>query len=314
MVQVFLQYSLGQDLEAERTTTNESFAPRQVSEATVRDEGDSVAPFLRWAGSKRWFVPILRKHIPQEFGSYYEPFLGSGSAFFAVAEGHASYLSDTIPGLVNCYVQVRDQPEEVAAIAQSWDTDSATYYEVRAAHAETNLTRNAARFIYLNKLCFNGLYRENGRGQFNVPYGRPKSTNVVSVSNLLGVSTRLRNQVTIDELDFEERLKTSESGDFVYLDPPYVAGHRTNGFADYNAKIFSWDDQRRLAAVFQELDRRGVYVIQTNADHATVRELYDGAFSQPISRYSSMAARSTLRGASSELLIVGDALRRAIAR
>lgn len=280
----------------------------------MRDEGETAAPFLRWAGSKRWFVPQLRNFMPDYYGSYYEPFLGSGSAFFAVAEGHRAYLADTITGLVNCYVQVRDRHEEVVAVAQSWETDSETYYKVRAVRAETDLVRDAARFIYLNKLCFNGLYRENGSGQFNVPYGRPKSTNVISLPLLRAVSARLQNQVSIDAMDFEERLMTCKGGDFVYLDPPYVAGHRTNGFADYNAKIFSWDDQRRLSNIFLELDRRGVFVVQTNADHPTVKELYKGAYSQSISRYSSMAARSTVRGASSELLIVGETLRKALTR
>lgn len=267
---------------------------------------NGASPFLRWAGSKRWLVPLLKEIAPEGFGSYYEPFIGSGAVFFALARGHESHLSDTLLPLVNCYQQVQLNPGAVAQIAQSWDTDRETFYTIRGK-AYDDPIHAAAQFIYLNKLCFNGLYRVNQRGIFNVPYGRPKSTNIVSESQLISASQSLAS-ATITDADFEEALSQCSRGDLVYLDPPYVAGHRSNGFADYNAKIFSWDDQRRLAEAFRELSSRGVQVILSNADHPTVRDLYDGFFTKSIERYSSMSARSRHRGNSAEVLVLSRAL------
>ncbi|MEV7135738.1 Dam family site-specific DNA-(adenine-N6)-methyltransferase [Arthrobacter sp. NPDC093128] len=269
---------------------------------------DIATPFLRWAGSKRWLLPSLREMIPSDFGTYYEPFLGSGAVFFQVADGHSANLSDAIAPLISCYETVRDEPETVATLASGWKTDADTYYSVRAADFSDDPIRAAARFIYLNKLCFNGLYRENQSGKFNVPYGRPKSPNVADASQLLAVANRLTAGVQLKVCDFEVALSTCGAGDLVYLDPPYVSGHRSNGFVDYNAKIFSWDDQRRLASVFRELDSRGVFVIQSNADHPSVRELYEGYEFRTASRYSSMAAKADKRGKSNELLILSGSL------
>lgn len=268
----------------------------------------TASPFLRWAGSKRWLLPSLRDIIPSDFGTYYEPFLGSGAVFFGLADGHSANLSDTISPLISCYETVRDEPATVAALASGWNTDAESYYAVRAADYRDDPIRGAARFIYLNKLCFNGLYRENQSGRFNVPYGRPKSTNVADANQLLAVANRLTSGVQLKVCDFEIALSACDAGDLVYLDPPYVSGHRSNGFVDYNAKIFSWEDQRRLASVFRDLDSRGVFVIQSNADHPTVRALYEGYESRTVFRYSSMAARADKRGNSNELLILSGSL------
>jgi DNA adenine methylase len=248
--------------------------------------------------------------VPKEFGAYFEPFLGSGSAFFAIADDHEAYLSDTISPLVNCFIEVRDNPALVAEIAQGWGTDSASYYDVRAGVFDGDPTRAAAQFIYLNKLCFNGLYRVNQLGRFNVPFGRPKNSNVADALQLEAASVRLSKDVTITVGDFEDTLKSSKEGDFVYLDPPYVAGHRSESFADYNAKIFSWDDQKRLADLFRQLDARGVFVVQSNADHAAVRALYPKFEHRSVSRYSSMSGSAASRGVSSELVVVGNTLRK----
>lgn len=273
---------------------------------------ETATPFLRWAGSKRWLLPTLHDVIPSEFGTYYEPFVGSAAVFFNVASGHDAHLSDMISPLISCYETVRDEPGAVARIASSWNTDAESYYCVRAADYSDDPLRAAARFIYLNKLCFNGLYRENQSGKFNVPYGRPKTTNVVDENQLIKVANRLANGVQLKVCDFEVALSTCDSGDLVYLDPPYVSGHRSSGFVDYNAKIFSWDDQKRLSSVFRELDSRGVFVLLSNADHPSVRELYEGYSFHTVSRYSSMAAKADKRGKSSELLVMSNTLSREI--
>lgn len=280
---------------------------RGGSGLAVDDAAVALAPFLRWAGSKRWLVPTLAGLIPPKFNNYYEPFLGSATVFFNFAYGHQSYLSDIIKPLIDTYVAVRDHPSDVAALAESWGTDSESYYSVRGRVAPSGSVEAAARFLYLNKLCFNGLYRENGSGRFNVPYGRPRATNrVVNLGDLKECSTRLRDRVHLQSCDFEKALLRCEERDLVYLDPPYVAGHRSNGFVDYNAKIFNWEDQERLADVFHSLDEKGVYVIQTNADHPTLRELYKGYSCLSVSRHSSMSGKSGGRGISQELVILSS--------
>lgn len=270
-----------------------------------------VAPFLRWAGSKRWLLPTLEEFIPATFGSYYEPFLGSGAAFFAFAEGHRAILADSIPELIDCFAHVRDDAHAIAEILTDWAIDSETYYTIRAEDGQSGNVRDAARFIYLNKLCFNGLYRVNQRGKFNVPYGRPKSANLIDETELYRAAALLgRAKLMVG--DFAVTLETAGPGDLVYLDPPYVAGHRNNGFVDYNAKVFDWADQVRLAKEFERLDSLGAYVVQSNANHESIRALYPDREIHAVSRFSSMAGRSASRGTSGELVIIGDALRRTL--
>lgn len=268
----------------------------------------SVGPFLRWAGSKRWLLPHLRQLAPSKFNAYYEPFLGSASAYFDLAADHEAHLSDTIYPLISCYETVRDFPEHVFGHICEWQTDPDTYYSVRALDFRNDLLRSAAQFIYLNKLCFNGLYRQNQAGKFNVPYGRPRNSNVIGLDHLVAVSERLTEDAQLKVCDFEVALTNCAEGDFVYLDPPYASQSRSAAFVDYNSKIFSWDDQIRLARVFRELDDRGVSVMMSNADHPSIRDLFSGFDIRRVSRYSSMAASSAKRGRSTELLVVSRAM------
>ncbi|KZE94859.1 Modification methylase DpnIIA [Agromyces sp. NDB4Y10] len=266
----------------------------------------STVPFLRWAGSKRWLLAALTDLLPKGFGHYYEPFVGSGAVFFSIAEGQPATLSDTVEPLISCYRQVQLNPDAVYDRIQDWETDRESYYTIRST-TFADPVDSAAQFIYLNKLCFNGLYRVNQQGKFNVPYGRPKS-GIVATRENLNAASRALHQARLQTGDFEQALENCAEGDLVYLDPPYVAGHRSNGFVDYNARIFRWEDQRRLASVVRKLNDRGVFVLLSNADHPSVRELYDGFVMQSAVRYSSMSARSSMRGPSAELLVLSDAL------
>jgi DNA adenine methylase len=264
-------------------------------------------PFLRWAGSKRWLIRHISRYVPAEFNDYYEPFLGSAAVFFNIADGHPAYLSDAIGPLIETFLAVRDHPEWVHRIASSWATDRETYYKIRAKQFRSG-PHTAARFIYLNRLCFNGLYRENKSGLFNVPYGRPRETNIITIlDQLTACGDRLRT-ADLRRADFQTAMQTCKPGDLVYLDPPYAAGHRSNGFVDYNSRIFDWRDQGRLADTVRDLDDRGVYIILTNADHESVRELYRDFKVIEISRHSSMSSRTATRGSSSELIILGNSL------
>lgn len=262
-------------------------------------------PFLRWAGSKRWLVDEILARLPERYGRYYEPFLGSGSAFFAIRPKIAS-LSDTIVPLVQCYEAVRDDPEGVHAVLAQWEVSKSAYYQIRELRPGDSILR-AAQFIFLNKTAFNGLYRVNRSGIFNVPYGRPKSNTIVSRACLEAASQTLQG-VQLEACDFELALKAATTGDLIYLDPPYVAGHRANGFVDYNSSLFSWDDQVRLRDLFHQLDADGAYVMLSNANHPSIVELYSQHSRFEFTRHSSMAAKSQARGLSSEILVLGHSL------
>lgn len=264
-------------------------------------EGDLVQPFIRWAGAKRMHTPALRAMLPERVGTYYEPFMGSAALFFA-AKPRSSRLSDTASDLVHTFLEVRDRPREVYEALRPWKVDKAMFYEIRAMR-ELEGPERAARFIYLNKTCWNGLYRVNSQGHFNVPFGRPKSSNVASLANLLACSSALRGSLSIETKDFEEAVSDSRDGDVVFFDPPYVTGHANNGFVDYNETLFTWADQERLARVAKDLAGRGVFVLLTNAEHDSIRSLYEGSTMVRLDRHSTLASKKEHRRKVSELII-----------
>lgn len=210
-----------------------------------------ATPFVRWAGAKRAMVPALMRAVPADYNRYVEPFVGSGAMFFAL-EPERAVLSDALAPLVETYLAVRDDPTAVHAHLSQWKVDKESYYEVRSQSPDDPMAR-AARFIYLNKTCWNGLYRVNLRGEFNVPFGRPKSSNIVSTPTLEACSAALRRCEALGVGDFQQILKECTAGDLVFLDPPYVTGHNNNGFIEYNEKLFTWNDQCRLAGEVRRL-------------------------------------------------------------
>lgn len=259
-------------------------------------------PFLKWAGSKQKLISSFVDLIPKDFGTYYEPFLGSASLFFHLKPPRA-VLSDANAELINAYINVRDNRAEVEAIIRRMPTDSESYYTVRANRSESG-ARRAAEFIYLNKLCWNGLYRVNLAGKFNVPYGANKSQNVLQDGVLEACEATLSgNDIVIKSCDFDSALTDVKSGDFVFLDPPYVTSHNNNGFIEYNENIFSWDDQVRLATLCDRLATRGASVLVTNANHDAVRALYDGFSITEIERMSTLASNRDYRRRVSEVVI-----------
>jgi DNA adenine methylase len=264
----------------------------------------SSSPFLRWAGAKRAHLDRLQDFVPSRYGTYFEPFLGSGALFFHL-EPDRAVLGDQIPRLIGTYRAVRDGPSAVHRHISQWPVDSDSYYQVRESQYRSRYER-AAQFIYLNKTCWNGLYRVNSTGKFNVPYGRPKSSNIASAQLLLDCAAGLRRDITIEVSDFEELANSAKRGDFVFFDPPYVTGHNNNGFVDYNEHLFSWQDQVRLALLVERLARRGVRVMLTNTDHHAVRDLYDGFRIAPIVRQSTIASNPKHRRTVREIIVVPD--------
>lgn len=261
-----------------------------------------VTPFLKWAGGKRWFADRCLHLVPRDHGRYVEPFLGSGAIFFALQPGDA-LLSDLNPDLINCYRAIRDAPESIAErLAEHHRLhDHAHYYETRSAKPEDPV-ECAAWFIYLNRTCWNGLYRVNRRNEFNVPIGT--KTRVVLPNDDFFAVSQLLAGVEILHQDFETTLDAACTGDFVFVDPPYTVKHNLNGFLKYNDKIFSWADQLRLRDAVVRATERGALVLVTNANHSSIREIYEGIGRQQVVRRASvLAANAAHRSPTEELVI-----------
>ena len=261
-----------------------------------------VKPFLRWAGGKQWISGQLANSIHAEIGTYYEPFLGGGSVYFSALPRKA-VLSDLNPRLVEAYQALRDTPLAVIAILGKWENDKQTYYRVRQQEFG-DLVHRVAQFIYLNRTCWNGLYRVNRQGKFNVPFGNHGRA-VFNTQHLLEVSRALKN-AEVHHGDFDQIVCRAEKGDFVYLDPPYISLHSKNGFRQYNESLFSWKDQQRLGRTAVRLAERGCHVVVSNANHNTVIELYPGFSYREVSRHSILAASSKFRRVTTELLIASE--------
>ncbi|MFM9877217.1 MAG: DNA adenine methylase [Rhodoglobus sp.] len=259
-------------------------------------------PFLRWAGSKQRLLSQLLPHMPSQFGAYFEPFLGAGALFFLLEPGRA-HLSDLCAPLVEVYEVVARDPEAVYSQLSDMNIlDKDLYYRVRAERPTSEI-RRAARFVYLNRAGWNGLYRVNNKGVFNVPYGRPATSNTIDFSNLMACSAALaRDSVTIGVDDFSTIEDKAVAGDFVYFDPPYVTGHNNNGFIDYNENLFSWSDQVRLASLARRLQENSVHVVVSNAHHEAVLALY------PTFRVAEVSRRSTLASSIKSRKAVAEAV------
>lgn len=266
--------------------------------------GQIAIPFLKWAGGKRWLTSEgLPTAVTELSGNYFEPFAGSAAMFFHLAPANA-ILSDANERLIETYQAIKDDWKKVTTELSKHARSHSKryYYKVRAQSLRTAHTR-AAQFIYLNRTCWNGLYRVNLDGVFNVPIGT-KTDVLLDSDDFEGISKRLR-KVKLFCCDFEEQIQKAGKGDLIFADPPYTVRHNFNGFIKYNEKLFKWEDQVRLAAALIAAKNRGAKVICTNADHQSVRALYKVDFDlHQKSRFSSIAGSGSKRGQFSELLII----------
>jgi DNA adenine methylase len=250
-------------------------------------------PLLKWAGGKRWLAPQLVETISRTtFARYFEPFCGGAALFFQLAPKQAT-LSDTNKDLINCYKQIRNDPEAVIAALRRHKNTECDYYAIREMRPRSDSTR-AARVIYLTTLAFNGIYRVNLRGEFNVPYGYKKHVVPCDAERIRGASKQLRRARLVVG-DFEDVAANAIANDLLYFDPPYTVAHGSNGFLKYNEKILQWEDQLRLACVATSAAERGCKVIVSNADHPSVRKLYSHFTPERIHRASVMAASAANR-------------------
>ena len=268
--------------------------PRHGARGTVKG---AVRPLLKWAGGKRQLLPALRAFYPDHFDRYYEPFVGSGAVFFDLyasgrLNGARATLTDSNPDLIGCYEMVRDRTAEVASalarLARGHEARGADhFYEVRARFNRMRLKPAASRvaytpalaamLIYLNRTGFNGLFRLNGHGEFNVPAGRYVRPRIWDVAHLHGVAGALgKSGVRLALAPFERVLATARAGDFVYFDPPYAPLSATARFTAYTSRPFTLTDQARLCEIAVALARRGCGVMVSNSSAPEVAALYEG--------------------------------------
>lgn len=263
-----------------------------------------MTPFLKWAGGKRWFVHKFPHLLPPVFNRYIEPFLGGGSVYFHL-QPKSALLGDANPDLITAYngIKLAWRKIEVLLAEHQRKHSSEYYYLVRNNIPKDKIAR-AARFIYLNRTCFNGIYRVNLQGVFNVPCG--SKTEVLMDSDDFCSSSRLLKNAEIRLADFEELIDKGGENDLIFTDPPYTVRHNFNGFVKYNEKLFSWDDQKRLAKSLIRAKNRGAIIVSTNANHDSVRQLYENnGFHMTIaSRFSSISASSASRKSFEELIIL----------
>ncbi|ADR25030.1 DNA adenine methylase [Mycoplasma bovis] len=238
------------------------------------------SPFVKWAGGKRQLLEEILNKIPSKFNDYYEPFVGAGALLFSLKYNQVSYINDINKSLIHTYKIVKDSPNELIDKLNELDnkfTFKSDYYECRNLFNEKIQKGNydvlhAALFIYLNKRCFNGLYRVNSKGLFNVPFNNKENIRSFDKDNILKASEWLQNKV-ITSTDFEMAVKTASKGDFVFFDSPYAPLNNST-FTSYAKDGFTLNDHKRLAKVFKELDKRGCYLMLTNHNTELIRDLY----------------------------------------
>lgn len=239
-------------------------------------------PFLKWAGGKRQLIAEITKYTPRKYNTYYEPFLGGGALLFELQPKNA-VISDSNSELINCYEVIRDQLNELIEDLRDhkYKNEESYYYNIREwdrnfdEYKSMLPVKRASRIIYLNKTCYNGLFRVNSQGQFNVPFGKYKNPNVLDEAVLRAVSNYLGSKkVKILNTDFEKAVRSAKKDDFVYLDPPYDPVSDTASFTGYDVNGFNKDEQKRLKQVFDELTKRGCKVLLSNACTDFITNLY----------------------------------------
>ncbi|MTJ07306.1 DNA adenine methylase [Anabaena sp. UHCC 0204] len=270
-----------------------------------------VKPFVKWAGGKRQLVPtILANHLPKNHNlqTYYEPFIGGGALLFSLQPKKA-VINDSNAELINCYKIIKNSLDELIEDLKNHKNDEYYYYDIRDWDREKNFkskteVQRASRIIFLNKTCYNGLFRVNSQGQFNVPFGKYKNPNILDIAVLKAVNKYLNeNQVRILNSDFQEVVKDAKRGDFIYLDPPYDPVSETASFTGYDVNGFNKQEQRRLKEVFDDLNNRGCHILLSNAYTEFIKDLYKDYPHTKISAIRAINCNGKKRGKVDEILV-----------
>ncbi len=267
-------------------------------------DGKSLSPFLKWPGGKRWLLKKFPELFSIQFNNYYEPFLGSGAVFFYLCPKNA-VLSDVNEELINVYTQMRDYPQllvEQLKLHQAKHSKE-YYYKIRDKEFTAPIER-AGRFLYLNRTCFNGMYRENKAGKFNVPIGT-KDNCIYDINNFEHYSNALKSAELIT-CDYRKVINKAQKGDLLFVDPPYTIDQaQQNSFIKYNSKLFSWKDQEDLCSELIKARDRGAIIVSTNAYCNELIEMYqrEGFYVQAIEKKSTISGVIDKRRKMTELLI-----------
>lgn len=259
-------------------------------------------PFLKWAGGKRWLVNAHKDIFNVNFKRYIEPFVGGGSVYFYLTPSNA-ILADKNKQLIETYMAIKHDWKRVndELTLHAMKHSKEYYYMIRALTFDDIYSR-AAQLIYLNRTCWNGLYRVNKNGEFNVPIGTKYK--VVLESDNFEYISKLLSNTDIHNSDFECIIDKAGNDDLLFIDPPYTVNHNNNGFIKYNQHIFSWEDQVRLSRCVLRAKQRGAAIILTNADHKSIHELYEGNFLiRSVPRASVLSGKAMYRGKVTELLV-----------
>lgn len=268
-------------------------------------------PFVKWAGGKRQIVDKLLMYAPDEFNTYYEPFVGGGALLFELSPKKA-VINDSNKELINVYNVLRNEEKfkKMCSILNTYEKNNSEefYYELRnkdrnkSSFDRLSDYKRAGRTIYLNKACFNGLYRVNSKNEFNVPFGKKTKVNTYDIGNLITVSNYLTmNDIKILNVDFEDSVKDAQKGDFIYFDPPYDS--ETSIFNSYTEEGFGKEEQRRLAKVYKELSNKGCYVMLSNNNTTLIKELYKDFNIHIIEAKRSINSNGKKRGKVEEIII-----------
>ncbi len=298
---------------------NETCLPEKfTSPRRSPQKNDILRPFLKWAGGKRQLLPSLRKYVPKNFSSinYFEPFVGAGAFLFDLRPRKA-VINDANKELINCYLTIKDNPDELLSLTREYQKNISKdrYYELReldrkSTFNELSNVQRAARIIYLNKTCFNGLFRVNSQGQFNVPYGDNKNPMVADEVVIRAISKYLNeNNIEITNLDFEKSVSNSKKGDFIYFDPPYDPVSDSSSFTGYDLNGFDKNEQRRLQQVCDKLVDKGCRLLISNSATDFIKELYDDRSRYTITEVTAnrhINSVGTSRGKINEVLIFSD--------
>lgn len=270
-------------------------------------------PFLKWVGGKKQIISQIKQYIPENYYRYFEPFVGGGALFFDL-EPKKAYLNDINKILISSYKNIKNHPYEIIKkledlqkkyFEKNNEERKAYFYEIRDAFNNTEYDSflKTSYMIFLNKTCYNGMYRENLKGKFNVPFGRYKNPKILDKENILAVSKLLTNTI-ITSCSFEKAVENAKKGDFIYFDPPYHPLSITSNFTSYSNGGFTEEDQIKLRDIFKDLDKRGCFVMLSNSDTKFIKDLYKGYTQKKIAAGRSINCKATGRGKINELLIM----------
>lgn len=267
-----------------------------------------IKPFLKWAGGKRQLISEIAKYIPQSFKTYYEPFVGAGAVLFSLQPTKA-IINDINDELINCFYVIRDHLEELLADLAKHKNEAEYFYRMRSIdrtdeYYRLSMIERASRIIYLNKTCYNGLFRVNSQGQINSPFGSYRNPKILDKETLRAVHNYLtNNSVVIQNIDFEKVLTEAKKGDFVYLDPPYQPLSKTSSFTGYSLNGFGESEQQRLKRVFDELTNKGCYALLSNSAAPFILDLYKEYNPIIVTANRAINSNASRRGKIEEVLV-----------